>query len=279
MRWPLLTLVAACSLLAEDGLATLPPAPRTVPVPPIPDAEVTLPEDERLQRRLDRLVRERDLVIGQRQQRGAAAVPPLPDGTDPAFVRPVKEHASARRELRQALIDYIERTPHDRIDVLDRGARRAQLALAGPLVAANHLAVAECWKDLASAQGGTRAEVAEGLASLDALDGTKLPEDDRPRALYLRLWFLCEDIRKAAHPPEARAQALAKARNIQAELAAAFPASELSLTSEALFAALDLPAPPPEAVEDPPAPAAKPAAAGTSTPAAPPAAEAHDAHH
>ena len=219
-------------------------------------------------------MREHDLVIGQRHQAGEG-VAPAPDTANPAIAQPLKEHTAARRELRQALVDYIERTPHDRMDVLDRGARRAQLALSGPLVAANQLAVAECWKDLASAPAGSRKEVAEGLASLDLVDATKLPEDDRPRALYLRLWFLCEDIRKAAHPAEARAQALAKARAIQTELTTTFPASELALTSEALFAALDLPAPPPEAVTD------APAAAAPGAPVSAPEAPAHPpaAHH
>lgn len=243
----LLACVPLALTAAEDGVPTLPPAPRTAPVPPNPDGEVGLSEDERLQRRLDRLVRDRDQVIGDKHQAGAPAALPSLDPADPAWTKPIQEHGAARRDLRQALIDYIERTPHDRMDVLDRGARRAQLALAGPLVAANQLSIAECWKDLAAAPTGTRQEVAEGLAALDQIDATKLSDDDRPRALYLRLWFLCEDIRKASHPADARAAALAKARTVQAELTSSFPASELALTSESLFAALDLPTPPAEA--------------------------------
>jgi hypothetical protein len=263
-----LLLAAVPAFAADDGLPTLPPTPRTVPVPPIPDAEVGLPEDERLQRRLDRLVRDRDQVIGVLHQAGEAVPVPTPDPADPAVAKPLKEHAAARRELRQALVDYIERTPKEKIDPLDRGARRAQLALAGPLVAANYLAVAECWKDLASAPSGTRQQIAEGLASLDSVDPTKLPDGDRPRALYLRLWFLCEDIRKAALAGEARTQAIAKARTVQAELTGTFPVSELALTSESLFAALDLPAPPPEAVGDAPAPTTTaPAPAAAHAPA------------
>ena len=237
---PLLLLAIATLPALEDGSPPLPPQPRTTPGTPALEKADANAEDQ-LQRRIDREVHNRDQAISVLMQAGTAANVPEPDAKDPQFAEPMKAAKAARRDLKIALEDYVSRTPRVQKDVLDRGERRTQAGLAAPLEAQNLLAIAECYKDLASGPQGTAQDVTDGQESLAKLDLARLPDGDRPRAVYLRLWFQLEKLRKAPAdlPVTDRRKWMTEARAIQNELTSQFPASELSLTADALFRGLE----------------------------------------
>lgn len=242
--WPILLIVLVVGFAyAEDGAATLPPTPAMIPLPP---SHVTSPEDdgdELLLRRLDQLIDQRDRRIATLPttiDRQAGRTPHL-DARDLAAQEALTQHAAARAELRKALEEAASRAGQGSEDVLDRGRLRGQAAQLGPLSSANELAVAECYKDLAGSPDGTATDNDAGLKALQRIDPTQLSDAERPRHLYLTLWFILDGIRKLPKdaPATDRANRLKAARDTRTELANQFPTSALSQTAEALFAGLD----------------------------------------
>lgn len=254
-RLPALLLALSAVAAAEHpvapagaaGAAPLDPAPRTSPVAPQPEDESRLDPQKRLQRRLERLLREHEERIRELTASGVAGTVHDPQG-DPALEEPLRSRDQALRELRKALQAHVERTPAPRRDELDRPSSRT-LPGGGsdPILARNRLAVAECLRDLAAAPEGTDRDVEDGLAAIAALDTARLSEAERALAAYLQVWFLAERARRlpADAPAEARRKAVEEARAARASLAAQHPASELTLTAEALVAGLDDGAPAP----------------------------------
>lgn len=237
----------AASLLgaAEDIAPPLPPLPSTAPLPPSAQA-VPRDDDDALVQTIDRLIATRDQRISELLKEGVApdrtaGRTPRLDTADTAVLDLLRAHAQARTDLRKALEEAAARGGRPAEDPLDRGRPRVQAAQTGPLEALNQLAIAECYKDLAGSPEGTAADLAAGLAALQTTDAAKLAESERPRLLYLSLWFGLESVRRLPRdaPDAERAKLLAAAREKQAELVNQFPASPLAQTAEALFAGLD----------------------------------------
>lgn len=230
---------------AEDGAKSLPPIPVTTPLPPTTQPSAAEEDDELLLKHLDRLIADRDQRISQLPSTGPAGAAvhrtPRIDTHDPAAQEALTQHAAARAELRKALEDAAAQAGQGQADVLDRGRPRGQAAQLGPLSAANQLAVAECYKDLAGGSGGTAADTDSGLKALMAIDASRLNDAERPRHLYLTLWFQLDGVRKLAKdaPAAERAKRLQAARDTRTDLANQYPASALSQTADALFAGLD----------------------------------------
>ncbi len=228
----------------EDGAASLPPRPVTIPLPPTNLPTIAEDGDELLLRQLDHLIDERDRRI--------AVLPNVVDGRfgrtprielrDPAAQEVLSQHAAARTALRLALEEAASRAGQGSADVLDRGRQRGQAAQLGPLSSANQLAVAECYKDLASASDGTASDVDAGLKALTKIDAGQLNETERPRQLYLTLWFQIEGLRKMGKdaPATERVTRLKAAQDTRTELINQYPSSALAQTSEALFAGIEV---------------------------------------
>lgn len=245
MRLALLAALCVASGLAaaEAGAPPLDPGGRTVPAAPLPVDESRLDPQQRLQRQLVRLLHGHEERI---RDLAASGVGPVTDPRpgDPALDEPLKARERARQDLRQALAALVDRTPAPRRDELDRPASRALPGQGDDALAArNRLSVAECFRELAGGAGGTTRDADDGLAALDGLDAERLSEPERAIAAYLRLWFLCERMRRlpadatADATAEARAAAAAAVRTAYDALAAQHPGSELALTGEALVAA------------------------------------------
>jgi hypothetical protein len=250
-------LICLASLCLAPGLGAatvdevappIAPQPVTTPLPPtLAPGEHANPDDALLQR-LDRQIQSRDRTMAEMMKGGISPNPvagrtPHADRPDAPTMEALKAHAEARRDLRAALDQAAKRGQGASKDILDRGTPRAQAGQTGPLTALNQLAIAECWKDLAGAPDGTAADVESGLAALAATDASRLSDGDRPRLLYLGLWFQLEGVRKLPKdaPATERSKRLAAARDRQSDLVNQFPASPLAQTAEALFAGLAAP--------------------------------------
>lgn len=236
-----------CTLAASEhgappaGAAPLDPAPRTSPSAPLPEDESRLDPQKRLQRRLERLLREHEERIRVLSASGVPGTVRDPIG-DPAMEEPLRGRDQALRELRKALQAHVERTPAPRRDELDHPSSRALPGSgADPISARNRLAVAECLRDLAAAPEGVSQDVEDGIAALGGLDSARLSETERALAAYLQVWFLAERARRLPvdAAPERRRKAVDEARAARAALVAQHPASELALTADALVAGLD----------------------------------------
>ena len=240
-----LVLGSAALWSAEDVAPALPPEPMTVPLPPTAQAAVR-DDDDALLQRIDAQVQTRDQRISEMLKDGVTPNPtagrtPRLSTEDANTLDVLKAHAEARTALRKALEEAAKRGGRATEDVLDRGRPRVQAAQTGPLSAQNQIAIAECFKDLAGGPDGTAEDLAGGLAALNLIDAGRLPETERPRLLYLALWFELEHVRRlkpGASEPE-RLKHLTSARERQAELLNQFPTSPLAQTAEALFAGLE----------------------------------------
>jgi hypothetical protein len=225
---------------AEGGLPALGPLPHTAPLAPPPDNPAALSPEQRLQRRLDALMRDRDHRIdGLLAKYGSLRPGPEPVA-DAKLVQPRKERDQAWDELQRALHAFNDQGVHAKRDVLDAGRPAAQVAQQAPLSALNQLRIAECFQELAGGPQASPGDLADGLAALDHLDRTQLPDNERPRSHYLRAWFLAEQARHAEGAERARL-AKAAAEAVQA-LVQAHPESDLAATANALLIGLDAPA-------------------------------------
>lgn len=235
-----LLLIVAAVVAAAEGADPLSPLPRAAPLAPRSET-VVVSEEEQVLRRLDSASRDRDERI-QVILRAAGGIRPVAAADLGAGLdRPRAERDKALAELREALDGYLGRTHRAETDVLDaQGAVRLQRQLP-PLSAANRIAVAECLRDISAEDVGSERlrRLDEGLAEIEALP-TEMPDELRPRAAYLRVWFLAESARLALNDPALRADRSKRARTAAGEFAGNFPTSELVPVVAALVA--DLPA-------------------------------------
>ncbi len=248
LRWCIAVFAAQLllhPLSAQDPAPPLPPAPRIVPVAPQAQAAASSGEDELIDR-LEVEVRLRDKAM-EKLGTGAPPVVPRPAASRPPEVMraeqdgATKDWSKARKELTAALAAWEGRGARHAGDVLDQGRARSTAAQVAPLEASNLLAIAECSKDLAGSSEGTPDDLAQGLATLDRIDSASLADHDLPRALYLRLWFQIERLRRA--PPAERVdrdKALAAAQATANELVTRHGDSPLARSAPALFVGLDL---------------------------------------
>lgn len=239
----ILGLAAVAALLASaDGADPLSPLPRSAPLSPRLEAS-SVPEAEQVLRRLDQAARERDERI-QAILRAAGGIRPVAVGDlGPGLEKPRGERDKALADLREALDGYLGRTHRAESDVLDpHGATRQQRQLP-PLSAANRVAVAECIRDLAAEEAGAdrMRRLDEGLAEVEALPA-EVPDELRPRAAYLRIWFLAESSRAAGADRALAADRAARARAAAGDFTGAFAHSELAPAVAALIT--DLPGAP-----------------------------------
>ena len=228
----------AAAAVAAEGSDPLAPLPRAAPLVPRSEASV-LPEEEQILRRLETAARERDERI-QAILRAVGGIRPVAAAElGPGLERPRAERDKALSDLREALDGYLGRTHRAESDVLDaHGASREQRQLP-PLSAANRVAVAECLRDLAAVDTGPERlrRLDEGLAEIEALPA-EVPEELRPRAAYLRVWFLAESARQADGDQALAADRAKRARAAASEFAGTFPGSELVPVVAALVADL-----------------------------------------
>ncbi len=242
MKWFVsFTLVAIASGLAwsaevSPGLA---PAPHVEPLVPTVDDPATLTPADRLQRRLESLIRQRDqrirdLLLTRENLRPATGAP-----TDPALTEPTREREQARQDLRRALEAYDERASSTRTDVLDATRPLAQAVQRSTLAATNQLRIAECYHDLATGGTPSPGDLAAGLKALELVEIADLGDGEPVRLRYLHAWFLIEQTRQASG--EARATKLASATAAVERLAQEHPTSELVTAARSLLAGLTLP--------------------------------------
>jgi hypothetical protein len=207
-------------------------------VPTVDDPASLTPAD-RLQRKLESLVRERDqrirdLLLERQNLRPATA-----DPTDPKLATPLHEREQAELDLRRALESYDERVGTRRQDVLEATRPSAQAVQRSTLAATNQLRIAECYHDLAATSKPTAQDLDAGFGALELVELNDLSEGDPVRYRYLRAWFLIERARLASG--DARTKLTAEASTAVDRLAQDHPTSELVSAARGLLAGLTLP--------------------------------------
>ncbi|HEX3133562.1 MAG TPA: hypothetical protein VHX44_08255 [Planctomycetota bacterium] len=227
---------SASSVEVSPGLD---PAPRVQPLVPQVDDPATLTPADRLQRKLESLVRDhdqriRDLLLQRQDLRPATGSP-----GNPALAQPAREREQAHQDLRRALESYDERVVGRRQDVLDATRPAAQAMQRSTLAATNQLRMAECYHDLAASDTPDAADLAAGMKALGLVEVADLGDGEAVRLNYLRAWFLIEQARQATG--DARAKLTAQASTAVDRLAQDFPTSELVLTARGLLTGLNLP--------------------------------------
>jgi hypothetical protein len=224
---------------AAEVSPPLAPTPRVEPLVPTVDDPATLTPADRLQRRLESLVRERDqkirdLLLQRDGLRPATAAP-----SDPQLAQPLRERNQARDDLRRALESFDERTVVRRQDVLDATRPQAQAVQRSTLAATNQVRIAECYHDLAATGTPTAEDLAAGLAALALVEVADLGDGDAVRLRYLHAWFLIEQTRQARG--DVRVKRLGEATAAVERLAQEHPGSDLVNAARSLLAGLHLP--------------------------------------
>ncbi len=226
-------------VFAGEVSPALDPAPRVQPLVPTIDDPATMTPADRLQRRLESLVRERDqrirdLLLQRNGLRPASGAP-----SDPALAPPLRERDQARQDLRRALEAYDERTVSRQQDVLDATRPLAQAVQRSTLAATNQLRIAECYHDLAALGTPEVADLVAGRKALELIELADLSDGDPVRYRYLQAWFLIEQARQAGR--EERTKLTAEASAAVDRLVQEHPTSELVSAARGLLAGLNLP--------------------------------------
>lgn len=226
-----LALFALAFLAAEErpGIPGADPLPHLVPQVPGKVEEIS-PEQQLLWR-LGRKVQEHDRRIAELNLRVPLGSRPIAIN-DPTLEKPRQEREQALLELRRAMDAYGgHRSRRD--DALEVARPAAKAVQAGPIAQVNQLRIAECYQELLQdAKGGTAADLATGVQTLNACDVKGLPSLEQPRWWYLKTWFAAEGARRA--DGDARAQLLAEAQEAQRTLASTYPGLELTTAAQAL---------------------------------------------
>lgn len=231
-------LIVSSVVFTVEVSPPLDPAPRIQPLVPTVENAATLTAADRLQRRLESLVRERDQrireLLDQRQNLRPATSPP----SNPALSEPLRERDQAHLDLRRALETYDERVIGHSRDTLDAARPAVQALQRSSLAATNQLRIAECYHDLAAAITPTAADVAAGFAALELVEVAELGDGEPVRYRYLKAWFLIEKARQATG--EARMKFLAEATTAVDRLAQDHATSELVGAARGLLAGLNI---------------------------------------
>jgi hypothetical protein len=235
----LLCVGITATVSAVDVSPSFDPTPRIQPLVPQVEDPATLSPADRLQRKLESLVRDhdqriRDLLLQRQDLRPATGSP-----GDPALAKPAREREQAHQDLRRALESYDERVVGRRQDVLDATRPAAQAIQRSTLAATNQLRVGECYHDLAASGTPDVADLAAGMKALGLVEVADLGDGEAVRLHYLRAWFLIEQARQASG--DARTKLTAQASTAVDRLAQDFPTSELVPTARGLLAGLNLP--------------------------------------
>lgn len=243
------TLLPLCAMLVVWGFSTrawtgetspaLDPAPRVQPLVPTVDDPTTMTPANRLQRRLETLVRERDQRIRELLLQRDGLRPATGAPSDPALAPPLRDRDQAHQDLRRALEAYDERTVSRQLDVLDATRPQAQAIQRSILAATNQLRIAECYHDLAATGTPESADLVAGLKALNLIEIPDLSDGDPVRFRYLHAWFLIAQARQASG--DERAKTTAAATAAVERLAQDHPTSELTAAARGLLAGLNLP--------------------------------------
>lgn len=234
----LLSLLSSGAFSGEVSPA-LDPAPRVDPLVPTIDDATTMTPADRLQRRLESLVRDRDQRIRELLLQREGLRPATGAPSDPTLAPPLRERDQARLDLQRALEAYNERSVIQNLDVLDATRPLAQAVQRSTLAATNQLRIAECYHDLAATGMVEPADLAAGLQALGLIEIADLSEGDPVRFRYLHAWFLIEQARQASG--DERAKLIASATAAVERLAQDHPRSELVAAARGLLAGLQLP--------------------------------------
>jgi hypothetical protein len=229
----------ASTAFAGEISPGLDPAPRINPLVPSIDDPTTLTPADRLQRRIESLVRERDQRIRELLLQREGLRPATGAPSDPNLAPPLRERDQAHKDLQRALEEYHERTVSRQQDVLDATLPLAQALQRSTLAATNQLRIAECYHDLTAADTVDPADLTAGIKALDMIEIADLNEGDPVRYLYLRAWFLIAQARLTKG--EERVKQIASATAAVNRLAQDHPRSELVSTARSLLGALQLP--------------------------------------
>lgn len=235
----LLMLAGSPVAIAAEVSPSLDPMPRVQPLVPTIDDPATLSAADRLQRRLESLIRARDqsirdLLLERQDLRPAHGAP-----TAPKLAEPLRERDQAQLDLRRALEAYDERVVGRFQDVLDASRPAVQAVQRSTLAATNQLRVAECYHDLAATGTPSMGDLTAGRAALNLIEIADLGDGEPVRFRYLTAWFLIEQTRQAVG--EARQKLLTEATTAVERLAQDFPTSELVPAARGLLAGLTLP--------------------------------------
>lgn len=193
----LMALVGASSLAyaVEPGLPPLDPLPHASPLVPMPDNPADLTQEQRLQRLLDQQVRDADRKIEALRAKYGDLQPDNATATGPKLDAPRKERDQAWQDLQKSLHAFDDHAANSKHDILEAGRPAAQAAQVGPLSVVNQLRIASCYQELASSASASAADLHDGQVVLDQIDPAELPESERPRYHYLRVWFFAEQAR------------------------------------------------------------------------------------
>jgi len=236
------TLLTAAALAgaAEPGIPGLDPIPHASPLVPLPDNPAELTPEQRLQRMLDQQIRDADRKIEALRAKYGDLPQTVPTVSGTSLEAPRKERDQAWSDLQHSLHAFDDHAASTKKDVLDSGRPVAQAAQIGPLSVVNQLRIASCYQELVSAGNSTASDLHDAQEVLDKIDQGDLPESERPRFHYLRVWFYAEQARRAEG--EDRLKFINSANGALQALQQLHSDSELNTTARALLIGLDAPA-------------------------------------
>ncbi len=241
-RFPCFALLLVLSPITGGAVEVSPsldPLPHVQPLVPTVDDPATLTPADRLQRRLETLIRDRDqrirdLLLERQDLRPAQGAP-----HSPTLVEPLRERDQAQLDLRRALEAYDEKVVGRFQDVLDGSRPAVQAVQRSTLAATNQLRIAECYHDLAATGTTSANDLVAGRKALSLIEISELGDGEPVRFRYLTAWFMIEQTRQASG--DARTKHLAEATTAVDRLAQDFPTSELVSAARGLLAGLTLP--------------------------------------
>jgi hypothetical protein len=236
----LLAIAASAGALAgaaEAGVPALDPLPHASPLVPLPDSPAELTPEQRLQRQLDQQIRDAERKIEALHQKYGDLHEDRATPIDGKLDAPRKERDQAWNELQRSLHLFDDQAAHGKHDVLDTGRPTAQAAQAGPLSAINQLRIAACYQELAVGTQTAPGDLRDGAAVLEHLEPGDLPDSERPRFHYLRVWFLAEQARHS--DGEQRAQQIKAAQAALSDLKQLHSDTELTAAATTLLIGLE----------------------------------------
>ena len=223
----------------EAGSPSLDPLPQIAPLVPLIANPNALSPEERLQRNLESLVRDRDSRIRSLLDQRGDLRPADATLQHETLDEPFRDRNQARDDLRRALESYDDRSTSRRPDILNANRPIEQAMQRSTLAATNQLRIAECYYDLSLNSQSQTKELIAGLAALELVNIAELDDGDPIRYRYLRAWFLMEQARLAS--ADKKENLITEATAAVERLTKDFPASELANTASNLLKRLTTP--------------------------------------